>query len=86
MLNHKKFKIYFEVLCNYKKQLLRRIRTNHNTIKFTQITQVIFGKPDLWFIGGKIQRYKEYFYPAVIKSIPEIVFFSTLFAKDGLDT
>ena len=40
MLNHKKFKICFEVLYNCEKWLPRRIRTQHNTIKFTQIARI----------------------------------------------
>ena len=52
MLNHKKFKIYFEVLCDCKKRLLTRIRTQHNTSKFTPIAQIILAKPDLLFIDG----------------------------------
>lgn len=37
MLNYKKFEIYFEVLCNCEKWLLRSIRIHHNTCKLTQI-------------------------------------------------
>ena len=81
MLNHKNFKIYFKVLWNCKKQLLGRIRTHHNTSKFTPIAQIIFGKPDPLFIDGQIQLWKEYFYPVMIKSFLEIVLFRTLFAK-----
>ena len=84
MLNHKNFKIYFKVLWNCKKQLLGRIRTHHNTSKFTPIAQIIFGKPDPLFIDGQIQLCKEYFYPVTIKSLLEIVLFRTLFAKKGL--
>ena len=85
MLNLKKLKIYFEVLFDCEKRLLIRIRTYHNTSKFTQITQIIFGKPDLLFNDGQIQQPKEYFYPVIIKSLLKIVLFSTLFAKKGLD-
>ena len=85
MLNLKKLKIYFEVLFDCEKRLLIRIRTHHNTSKFTQITQIIFGKPDLLFIDGQIQQPKEYFYPVIIKSLLKIVLFSTFFAKKGLD-
>ena len=81
MLNHKNFEIYFKVLWNCKKQLLGRIRTHHNTSKFTPIAQIIFGKPDPLFIDGQIQLWKEYFYPVMIKSFLEIVLFRTLFAK-----
>ena len=84
MANQMKFKIYFEVLCNCDKRLLRRIRTQHNTSKFTQTAQIIFGKPDLLFIDGQIQQCKEYVYPVMIKSLLEIVLFTTLFAKEGL--
>ena len=80
-----KFKIYFEVLCNCEKWLLRRIRTHCNTIKFTQIAQIIFGKPDLLFTDGQIQWCKQYLYLVMIKSLLKIVLFSTLFAKKGLD-
>ena len=86
MLSHKKFKIYIEVLYNCKKRLLRRIRTHYNTSKFTQIVQIIFGKLDRLFINSQIQLCKEYFYPVMIKNLLEIVIFSTLFAKEGLDT
>ena len=79
-----KFKVYFEVLYNCNKRLLGRIRTQHNTIKFTQTAQIIFGKPDLLFIRDQIQQCKEYVYPVMIKSLLEIVLFTTLFAKEGL--
>ena len=85
-LNHKKSKIYFEVLRNCERWLLRRIRTHHNTGKFTQIVQIFFGKPDLLLNDGQIQPCKEYFYLVMIKSLLKIVLFSTLFAKDGLVT
>ena len=55
MVNHMKFKIYFDVICNCDNRLLRRIRTQHNTSKFTQTVQIIFGKPDLLLIDGQIQ-------------------------------
>ena len=84
MVNQMKFKIYFEVLCNCDKRLLRRIRTQHNTSKFTQTAKIIFGKPNLLFIDGLIQQCKEYAYPVRIKSLLEIVLFTTLFAKEGL--
>ena len=61
MLNHKKFKIYFEVLWNCEKRLPKSVRTHHNTYRFTQITQIIFEKPDLLFTDDEIQQYKEYF-------------------------
>ena len=54
MVNRKKFKMYFEVFCDCKKQLLRRTRTHHNTSKFTPIAQMILGKPDLLFINDQI--------------------------------
>ena len=85
MLYHKKFKIHFEVLCNSVKQILRRIRTHHSTSKFTLIAQIIFGKPDLLFIDGQIELCKEYCYPVMIKSLLEIVLFSTVFTKKNLD-
>ena len=66
--------------------LLRRIRTQYNTSKFTQTAQIISGKPDLLFIDGQIQRCKEYVYPVMIKNVLDIVLFSTLFAKEGRDT
>ena len=50
-----------------------------------QIAQIIVGKLDLLFIDGQIQQYKEHFYPVIIKSVLEIVLFSTLFAKKSLD-
>ena len=84
MVNQMKFKIYFEVLCNCDKRLLRRIRTQHNTSKFTQTAQIIFGKPDLLFIDDQIQQCKEYVYPVMINSLLEIVLFTTLFAKKDL--
>ena len=52
ILNQKKFKTYFEVLRNCENWLLTRIRTHHNAKKFTQIAQIIFGKPDLLFVDG----------------------------------
>ena len=61
MLNHKKFKIYFEVLCNCKKQLLRRIRAHHNTSKFTPIAQIIFGKPEPYSLMTKSSYAKNTF-------------------------
>ena len=61
IFNHKKLKIYFAVLCNCKKRLLRRIRTYHKTSKFTPIDQIIFRKPDLLFIDGQIQLAKNTF-------------------------
>ena len=84
MVNQMKFKIYFEVLCNCDKLLLRRIRTEHKTSKFTQTAQIIFGKPDLLFIDGQIQQCKEYVYPVMINSLLEIVLFTTLFSKKDL--
>ena len=84
MVNQMKFKIYFEVLCDCDKRLLRRIRTQHNTSKFTQAAQIIFGKLDLLFIDSQIQQCKEYVYLVMIKSLLEIVLFTTLFAKEGL--
>ena len=85
MVNQMKFKTYFQVLCNCNGRLPRRIRTQHNTSKFTQTAQIIFRKPDLLFIHGQIQQCKEYVYPAMIKNFLEIVLFSKLFAKEGLD-
>ena len=73
MVNQIKFKIYFEVLCNCDKRLLRRIRTQNNTSKLTQTGEIIFGKPDLLFIDGQIQQCKEYVYPVMIKNLLEIV-------------
>ena len=84
MVNQMKFKIYFEVLCNCDKLLLRRIRTEHKTSKFTQTAQIIFGKPDLLFIDGQIQQCKEYVYPVMINTLLEIVLFTTLFSKKDL--
>ena len=84
MANQMKFKIYFEVLCNCEKWLLRRIRTQDNTSKFIQTAQIIFGKPDLLFIDGQIQQCKEYVYPVMIKPLLEIILFTTFFAKKGL--
>ena len=78
MLNHQ-FKIYFEDLCE--KRLLRRIRTHQNTSTFTLTAQIIFEKPELLFIDCQIQPYKKYFYPVMMKSLLEIVLFSTLFQK-----
>ena len=75
-----------QVLCNCEMGLLRRIRTQYNTSKFTQTAQIISGKPDLLFIDGQIQRCKEYVYPVMIKNVLDIVLFSTLFAKEGRDT
>ena len=84
MVNQMKFKIYFEALWNCDKRLLRRIRTQHNTSKFTQTTQIIFGKPDLLFIGDQIEQCKQYFYPVIINNLLEIVLFTTFFAKKDL--
>ena len=89
MLNHKKLKIkiYFEVLCNCGKRLLRTIRTRRSTSMFIQIAQIIFGKPDWWpFIDCQTQRCKEYFYPVMVISLLEIELFSTIVSKDDLDT
>ena len=58
MLNDKKLKIYFEVLCNCEKRLLRNIRTHGNTSKINEIGKIIFGKPDLLFTDCQIQRCK----------------------------
>ena len=77
MLNHKKFKIYFEALWNCEKRLPRRVRTHQNTYRFTQIAQIIFVKRDLLFTDYHIQQYKEYFYPIMIKYLEEIVLFSS---------
>ena len=84
MVNQMKFNIYFEVLCNCGKRLLRRIRTQHDTSKFAQTAQIIFVKLDLLFIDGQIQQCKEYVYPVMINSLLEIVLFATLFAKKDL--
>ena len=86
MVNHMKFKICFEVLCNCDNRLLRRIRTQDNTSKFIQTVQITFEKPDLLFIDGQIQQCKEYVYPIMIKNLLEIVLFSSLFAKESLHT
>ena len=77
MLNHKRFKIYFEMLCNCETRLPKRIRTYHNTCRFTQIAQIIFEKPDLLLIDDQIQRFKEYLYSVMIKNLVEIVLFSS---------
>ena len=84
MNNHKKFKIYFKVLFISEKLLLRKIRTHHNASKFTEVAQIVFGKHNLLFIDGQIQRCRESFYFVIIKSLLDVVLFSTLLAKKVL--
>ena len=84
MNNHKKFKIYFKVLFISEKLLLRKITTHHNASKFMEVAQLILGKHDLLFINGQIQQCRESLYFVIIKSLLDVVLFSTLLAKKVL--